>query len=102
MNRVIAAIEKAKARIQSRLAEGLVTPERVQELDRGLDMEAGEFCRFQELKSHAMLEGRLTQDEAQTIYGLLGNTPEHFNRQSVEAKSVLTQIFAELLKRRVR
>ena len=102
MNRVIAAIEKAKARIQSRLDEGLINPERVRELDRGLDMEPGEFCRFQELKSHAMLEGRLTQDEAQTIYGLLGNTPEHFNRQSVEAKSVLTQIFGELLARRVR
>lgn len=99
MNRVIAAIEKADQRIKTRIAEGLITAERVKELDRSLDMEVGEFCRFQDLKSHAMVAGRLTTDEAQTIYGLLGNTPDHFNRQSVAAKSVLTQIFGELLAR---
>lgn len=102
MNRVTAAIAKAEARIQSRLAEGIITTEKVNELDRNLDMEAGEFCRFQDLKSHAMLEGRLTQEEAQTIYALLGNTPEHFNGQPVAAKSVLTQIFGELLASRIR
>ena len=69
------------------------------ELDRNLDMEVGEFCRFQELKSLAMLEGKLTQDEAQSVYALLGNTPEHFNGQPVAVKSVLTQIFGELLAR---
>ena len=99
MNRVTVAIEKANARIQSRLAEGIITTERVSELDRSLDMEVSEFCRFQELKSLAMLEGRLTQDEAQSVYAMLGNTAEHFNRQPVAVKSVLTQIFGELLAR---
>ena len=99
MNRVTVAIEKAKARIQSRLAEGIITTDKVNELDRNLDMEVGEFCRFQELKSLAMLEGKLTQDEAQSVYALLGNTPEHFNGQPVAVKSVLTQIFGELLAR---
>ena len=99
MNRVTVAIEKAKARIQRRLAEGIITTDKVNELDRNLDMEVGEFCRFQELKSLAMLEGKLTQDEAQSVYALLGNTPEHFNGQPVAVKSVLTQIFGELLAR---
>ena len=99
MNRVTVAIEKAKARIQSRLAEGIITTDKVNELDRNLDMEVSEFCRFQELKSLAMLEGKLTQDEAQSVYALLGNTPEHFNGQPVAVKSVLTQIFGELLAR---
>lgn len=102
MNRVTAAIAKAEARIQSRLAEGIITTEKVNELDRNLDMEVGEFCRFQDLKSHAMLEGKLTQDEAQSVYALLGNTPEHFNGQPVAVKSVLTQIFGELLASRIR
>lgn len=101
MNRVNAAIERARTRLESRLASGETTPEKVVELHRRLDMDAGEYCRFQELKSLAMLEGRLTQEEAQTIYGFLGNTTEHFNGQPVEVKTVLTMIFGELLERRV-
>jgi len=101
MNRVSAAIERAKARIKDRLETGVITEERVAELHKSLDMDFTEFARFQELKSLAMLEGRLTQDEAQTIYALLGETPDHFNRQPVEVKSVLTQIFGELLEKSV-
>jgi hypothetical protein len=102
MNRVTTAIEKTKLRLQQRLESGETTPERAVELHRNLDMEPGEYCRFQELKSHAQLEGTLTLDEAQTIYSLLGNTPENFNAQPVEVKSVLTMIFGELLERRIR
>lgn len=102
MNRVTAAIEKTKARLEKRLEDGLVTPEQVQELDRQLDMEPGEYCRFQELKSLAYMEGRLTLDEANTVYSILGETTDHFNSQPVAAKSVLTQIFGELLERRRR
>lgn len=101
MNRVAAAIEMHRTRLESRLSEGLTTAEQVQRLHRELDMEPAEFCRFQNLKSIAAFEGTLTQDEAQTIYALLGETPEHFNGQSVEAKSVLTMIFGELLERSV-
>jgi hypothetical protein len=64
-------------------------------------MELGEYAKFQELKSHAFAMGKLTQEEAQTIYGLLGETPAHFNRQSIEVKVVLTQIFKELLGARI-
>jgi hypothetical protein len=99
MNRVTASIARAKARIADRMASGAVTEQSIGELHKRLDMNAGEFCRFQELKSVAMLEGKLTQEEAQTIYAMLGNTPEHFNRQPVEVKSTLTQIFGELLEK---
>lgn len=99
MNRVTAAIEKTKARLEKRLASGETTPEQVQDLHKKLDMEPGEYCRFQDLKSLAYMDGRLTLEESQTIYSLLGETPDHFNRQSVEAKSVLTMIFGELLER---
>lgn len=101
MNRVTAAIEKTKLRLEHRIQEGLTTPQKVQELHRELDMEPGEFCRFQELKSLAFAEGKLTLEEANTVYELLGETPDHFNKQHVAAKSVLTQIFGELLERRI-
>jgi len=48
------------------------------------------------------MEGQLTLDEAQSVYSLLGETPDHFNRQPVEVKSVLTQIFGELLQKKAR
>lgn len=99
MNRVASAIKRAKAQLEARLASGETTPHDVQRLHGELDMDLGEFCRLQELKSLAQLEGRLTQDEAQTVYGFLGNTPDHFNRQPVEAKTVLTMLFGELLAR---
>lgn len=99
MNRVTAAIQRAKARLEQRLASGETTPEQVKDLQKRLDMNAGEYCRFQELKSLAYMNGRLSLDEAQTIYGFLGETTEHFNGQPVEVKSVLTMIFGELLER---
>ena len=101
MNRVEAAIQRTHARLAVRLETGIVTEGQVAELNKGLDMDLAEFARFQELKSLAMVEGRLTQDEAQTIYGLLGETPDHFNAQPVQVKSVLTQIFGELLEKSV-
>jgi hypothetical protein len=102
MNRVTAAIQNAKARIAERLKSGIITEDRVAELDKGLDMDFAEFARFQELKSLAHMEGQLTLDEAQSVYSLLGETPDHFNRQPVEVKSVLTQIFGELLQKKAR
>jgi len=99
MNRVTAAIARQEANIQARTEKGLVDAAALARLDRTMDMELGEFARFQELKSIAMLEGRLTQDEAQAIYGYLGETTEHFNRQPLAVKVVLTQIFSELLRR---
>jgi len=99
MNRVTAAIARQEANIQARTEKGLVDAAALARLDKTMDMELGEFARFQELKSIAMLEGRLTQDEAQAIYGYLGETTEHFNRQPLAVKTVLTQVFSELLRR---
>jgi len=39
MNRVTAAIQNAKARIAERLKSGIITEDRVAELDKGLDMD---------------------------------------------------------------
>lgn len=101
MNRVLFAIDRMTNTIQSKIASGAATEDSVEKMKSSLDMEVSEFCRFQELKSHAMLEGKLSQDEAQTIYGFLGETPDHFNGQPAAVKAVLTQIFAELLDKKI-
>ena len=99
MNRIETAIAKTRQTITDRLAAGLTTPEKVASLHKTLDMGLEEYCKFQEIKSLAVAEGKLTLEEGQQIYMFLGETPEHFNKQSVEVKSVLTRIFMELLQK---
>jgi len=94
MNRILAGIERAKAAIASKN----LPAEKLAEVSSNMDMELDEYCRFQELKSIAVCNGKLTLDEAQTVYNFLGNTPEHFNKQPLAVKVVLTQVFASLLK----
>jgi hypothetical protein len=98
MNRIENGIARCKAKLAERLESGIITKSDVATLHKQLDMEVGEYVRFQELKSIASVEGKLSLDEAQTVYGFLGNTPDHFNRQPVEVKVVLTEVFAKLLK----
>lgn len=95
MNRILIGIERAQVQIASKN----LSPERLAEISKKMDMELGEYCRFQTLKSVASQDGRLTLDEAQTIYGFLGNTPQTFNEQPLPVKWVLTEVFASLLKR---
>jgi len=97
MNRITIAIEKLEAQIPERIKAGLTTQEAVDTLQKNLDMSFEEYFKFQELKS-AYTGVFLTLEEAQAVYGYLGNTAEHFNAQSVAVKSVLTQLFMELVK----
>ena len=100
-NRITAAIARLKARIPERIASGLTTQADVDKLHGTLDMDLEEYVKFQELKSLASQNGDLTSDEAQTVYGYLGETLETFNNQPVEVKSVLIQLFKELLGRQI-
>jgi hypothetical protein len=86
-----------REQIQERIALGMTTKARVENTRKSLDMDLGEFVRFQEVKSLAVATGKLTADEGQLVYSLLGNTPEHFNKKDAATKAVLTQLFRELL-----
>lgn len=99
MNRVTAMIQRQEKRCADRLAQGIITQAQVEKLHKELDMDMHEYCRFQELKSLAFAEGKLSLEEAETIYGFLGTVPEDFNKHSVGVKATLTQIFSELLGR---
>jgi hypothetical protein len=93
-NRILVGIDKARALI----ALKNLPPEQTAELAKNLDMGMAEYARFQELKS-GLVGVRLNLDEANTIYGFLGNTVEHFNKQPLAVKWVLTEFLAILLKR---
>lgn len=98
MNRISQAIAKMDERVKSKN----LSPEKLEQVNRSLDItDISEYSTFQQLKS-AAAGGVLTADEAQTIYGYLGNTPEQFNRQPLAVKAVLTQIFKELLDRQIK
>jgi hypothetical protein len=101
VNRIQAAIQKMADQIQERINLGMTTEARVEATRKSLDMGMEEFVRFQELKSLAVIENKMTLDEGQLLYSLLGETPEHFNKQGAATKAVLTQIFQELLSSRI-
>lgn len=102
-NRIVTAIAAAKNQIEKRVADGLVTQEKVEEARKQLDMDLNEYVKFQELKSLAVATGKLSLDEGMTIYNVLGEAgPEHFNAQPIEVKHVLTQIFMELIQARIK
>jgi hypothetical protein len=100
MNRVTSAIARMKDQIAERINLGLTTAAKVKSLHKTLDMDVSEHARFQELKTLAVAEGKLTLEEGQSLYLLLGNSVSVFNKQPVEVKCVLTKIFEELLARR--
>lgn len=91
---ILDMIERARREIEN------AAPEQRERLGRELDMDILEHSRFQELKSLAYAEGKMSLDDAQAIYGLLGESPETFNRQPLEAKVVLTLVFKKLLDHR--
>jgi hypothetical protein len=102
VNRVANLIRQYEASIAERLANGKTTQQQVDKLNRILSMDVGDYCRFQALKSFAFAAGKMTLEEAQTIYAYLGNSVGTFNAQSVAIKAVLTQVFQELLEMRIR
>jgi len=101
MNRILKGIKVQQEAIDKKIAAGELTEDALDRLDNVLNMACDEFVEFQELKSLALIEGTLTQEEAQTIYYHLGETPEHFNKQSLAIKATLTKAFQELMKHRI-
>lgn|SRR3990167_8880499 len=97
MTRIMTAIERTAKLISNRLVKELLTQEQLDKWHKDLDIQLDEYIMYQELKSLAMIHNKLTTEEAIEIYGYLGNTPEHFNKQPIEVKLVLTKILSELL-----
>lgn len=100
-NRIAAAIEVQELNIKNRLADGRTNQQNLDILHGELDAELLEYFKFQELKSLAVSEQILTLDEGMTVYAYLGESPETFNKQPLAVKVTLTELFRELMGRRV-
>ena len=97
-NRVTMAFDRMEKQIAQRVKDGLTTAEKVKETHKALNMEWDEYIKFQELKSLAYMNGKLTLDESNTVYQCLGEGgPDKFNKQPVHVKAVLTGLLKELL-----
>ena len=102
MSVIAKAIADQKKNIDARLDDGRTTPEAMTALDTQLDMCLEEFVRFQELKSLAVASEVLSLECGQLVYAHLGESPDRFNRQPLEVKVVLTNLFVELMQWKVR
>ena len=97
-NRIIEAINKAKVELAKRLQSGIITQAIIDQARSDLDMTFSEYCIFQERKSLAVVTGKLSLEEAQTIYGMIGEDPNTYNALPLANKIVLTEVFSHLLK----
>lgn len=97
MNRIEMGIAKMEQNIENRLKNNLTTKVDLEKLHVKLDMDFEEYIKFQEVKSLAYVEGKLTLEEANTIYNLLGTRVCTFNNQPLAIKVVLNSVFTELM-----
>ena len=93
MNRVTAMIEK----LQNKLMTDNPSLEKQETASNGLNLNFVEHTRFQEVKSLAQLQGKLSLDEANVIYRYLGPSPDTFNSQALAAKLALSLLIGELI-----
>jgi len=101
-NRIKQAIIEKAIELKAKLESGELTQEEIDKSHKGLDMRLDEYCMFQNLKSESWLNKILNLNEANYIYGLLGETPDTFNSQPIQVKVVLTQLYNELLGIKIR
>lgn len=96
-NRIVESITAMRAQIEKRISDGIATRKQVAEAAGKMDMDYTEWSLFQDTKSLAHASGLLTAEEAQTVYAVLGGSPEEFNSNDAGTKAVMTKLFAQLL-----
>lgn len=100
-NRITAAIEKRRKDIETKVASGEITPAKLDNASKSLVLSDSEHARFQTLKSES-IGVSLNIDEAQSLYGYLGESVSVFNAQPLYVRAVLLLVFNELLARRIK
>lgn len=92
MNRVEEEIEKTEKWVGEQLAQGVLTQENVDRKSEVSSLDAEEFQFVQDLRQHLSSFG-FTEEEIETVYGLVGDNPEHFNGQPAWTKVTLRGMF---------
>jgi hypothetical protein len=93
MNRITTVIQNYRNVIEQKNLDQT----KLDTLSQQLNMNLEEYVMLQERKSLACASGRLSLEEAQVVYGYLGESVETFNAQPLEVKIVLNQLLKELI-----
>ena len=64
-----------------------------------LDLDLGEYFLFAQLNKLAASQGLLTSEEGETINNFLGKDVSEFNGRDIVVKSVMINVFDDLLRR---
>ena len=97
-NRVMDSIVRREKMIAENTVKNNLTPARLAEVHKSLDLAFDEYVAFQEVKSLAHAMNMINTEEATTIYNYLGEGgPNEFNGQPLAVKAALTQWYQELL-----
>lgn len=97
-NRILASITRIEEKVKT------LAPEKAERLSQGLKTSLDELFQYQNLQAAAFACGKLTEDEAMTLYRLYGGefpSPEKFDKLSLAEKVVATQTAGELAKMRL-
>ncbi len=97
-NRIEAAIARINQRLQS------VPQAKQEDLHRTLKTDWDDLCQYQKLQSAAFACGKLTLEEAQTLYQLYGGeapSPDKWGKLSLAEKVIGTQTAGELAQTRI-
>ncbi len=92
-NRIAAAVALLGPRVEA------LDSEKRAIVDKAARFDFEMWTVAQDHKSLAQADGRLSYDEAVTIYGILGSGPDEFNRAGLAERMVVTQLLGELMKR---
>ena len=98
MNRIEASIKAMQEKLDS-IKNGPTK----EEMEKTLNItDFKEYESLQTLKSLVSVSGILTLEEAESVYNYLGNTMEHFNKQSIATKLILTKLHQELMAKKMK
>ena len=94
-NRIQAGIDRINEKMKT------VSEEKLKSLNESLKTDFMELVEYQKLQSTAFACGKLTLEEAQTLYQIYGGevpSPEKWNKLSLAEKVIGTSTASELLK----
>ena len=100
-NRIVAAIAAREAKLRDKFADGIgLNGEPIDDLHETLEISWQDFVGFQGAQARAHVSGRITSDEAATIYAVLGGEVYRDgwpDGTSLATKLVITQVMGELI-----
>lgn len=98
VNRIQAGIDRINEKMKQ------VSEEKLASLSEGLKTDWKDLVEYQRLQSTAFACGKLTLEEAQTLYQIYGGeapSPEKWDKLTLAEKVIGTQTAAELLKMKI-